>query len=214
MISSPMWCVPGAARGASRARGKRPALTSLCIPRQVRLVEEELGLAEHTYFLYSSDHGFQLGNFNILTYLVDHRDNRTGNFLVAKDDSNRRVFAIDNGVTFGAKVFNWFFPWSYAWRKIQVPALPRQAVDRLRELERKIKEKRQQAHLDKVLRAAQLKLKTDVETLRKREQEKKEAVDEAVAQKKRMERISQIRADKKRAADDEERAKKLKDVRH
>ena len=83
-----------------------------------------------------------------------------------------------------------------------------------RELERKIKEKRQQAHLDKVLRAAQLKLKTDVETLRKREQEKKEAVDEAVAQKKRMERISQIRADKKRAADDEERAKKLKDVRH
>ena len=29
-------------------------------------MEEELGLAEHTYFLYSSDHGFQLGNFNIL----------------------------------------------------------------------------------------------------------------------------------------------------
>ena len=61
-----MWCVPGAARGASHARGKRPALTSLFTPRQVRLVEEELGLAEHTYFLYSSDHGFQLGNFNIL----------------------------------------------------------------------------------------------------------------------------------------------------
>ena len=32
----------------------------------VRLVEGELGLAEHTYFVYTSDHGFQLGQFNIL----------------------------------------------------------------------------------------------------------------------------------------------------
>ena len=32
----------------------------------VHLVETELGLADSTYFLYSSDHGFQLGQFNIL----------------------------------------------------------------------------------------------------------------------------------------------------
>ena len=32
----------------------------------VHLVEGELGLAEHTYFVYTSDHGFQLGQFNIL----------------------------------------------------------------------------------------------------------------------------------------------------
>ncbi len=93
-------------------------------------------LYDEERFLTDANYAWFLGNFNILTYLVDHRDNRTGNFLVAKDDRYRRVFAIDNGVTFGAKVFNWFFPWSYSWRTIKVPALPRQAVDRLRKLER------------------------------------------------------------------------------
>lgn len=35
------------------------------IEATVKLVEAE-GLADNTYFLYSSDHGFQLGEFNIL----------------------------------------------------------------------------------------------------------------------------------------------------
>jgi hypothetical protein len=57
-----------------------------------------------------------------------------GNFLVSKNDEDRRVFAIDNGTTFGAFFFNWFYPPSFAWREIKVPAIPRNAVNRLRKL--------------------------------------------------------------------------------
>jgi hypothetical protein len=57
-----------------------------------------------------------------------------GNFLVSKTDEDRRVFAVDNGTTFGQFFFNWFYPPSFAWRKIRVPAIPRNAVNRLRKL--------------------------------------------------------------------------------
>ena len=49
-----------------------------------------------------------------------------------------------------------------------------------RELERKIKEREQRARLDKVLAAAQLKLKTDVKQLKEKKDEKNNAVREAL----------------------------------
>jgi hypothetical protein len=67
---------------------------------------------------------------------VNHHDNRKGNFLVSENEQDRRVFAIDNGTTFGAILFNWFYPPSFSWRKIKVPALPRKTVERLRALTR------------------------------------------------------------------------------
>ncbi len=91
-------------------------------------------LYEPERFASEGRYAYHLANFNILTYLVTHRDNRQGNFLVSKNEADRRVFAIDNGTTFGAWWFNWFYPPTYAWRNIQVPALPRKTVDRLREL--------------------------------------------------------------------------------
>ncbi len=102
-------------------------LEDLTVPE--RVYDEQRFLTDHTY-------AWHLANFNILTYLINQRDGRTGNFLVANDDERRIVFAIDNGVTFGAKVYNWFFPWTYAWTKVRVAALPRQAVDRLRKVRR------------------------------------------------------------------------------
>lgn len=54
-----------------------------------------------------------------------------------------------------------------------------------RELERKIREKEQRAKLDKVLAAAQLKLKTDVKQLKEKRKEKRDAVDEALKNQKK-----------------------------
>ena len=85
-------------------------------------------------FVVDGRYAMHLANFNILTYLVNHHDNRSGNFLVSKRDHDRRIFAIDNGTTFGAGLFNWFYPPSYAWRKIRVSALPKKAIDRLRKV--------------------------------------------------------------------------------
>ncbi len=139
--SAMMRCIPLDEWEGLKGAGASPSVPGTkCVLVMLAMWLQDVTLPDPLYdeerFLTDANYAYFLGNFNILTYLVDHRDNRTGNFLVAKDDRQRRVFAIDNGVTFGAKLFNWFFPWSYAWRKIQVPALPRQAVDRLRQLER------------------------------------------------------------------------------
>ena len=91
-------------------------------------------LYDEQRFSTDARYAYNLANFNILTYLINHHDNRMGNFLVSKSDEDRRVFAIDNGTTFGAFFFNWFYPPSFSWRKIKVPALPAKAVERLRSL--------------------------------------------------------------------------------
>jgi hypothetical protein len=93
-------------------------------------------LYEEEQFLNDVNYAYHLANFNIFAYLINLRDNRKGNVLVSKDDSNRRVFAIDNGVAFGTIWYNWFYPPTYSWRQIRVPALPQNSVDRLRKLQR------------------------------------------------------------------------------
>jgi hypothetical protein len=88
-------------------------------------------LYEEERFFRDRRYAYHMGSFNILTYLIDHRDGREGNFLVAKDARNRRVFSVDNGISFGALLFNYFVP---NWNDIKVPALRREAIERLRNL--------------------------------------------------------------------------------
>jgi hypothetical protein len=70
-----------------------------------------------------------LAHFNLLTYLVEHRDTRAANVLASRDASNRRVFAVDNGIAFGGRLYNFF---KDHWDDLRVPALPRRSVERLR----------------------------------------------------------------------------------
>jgi hypothetical protein len=91
-------------------------------------------LYDEQRFLTDGRYAYNLANFNLLTYLVGHHDQRLGNVLVSTDPDNRRVFAIDNGVSFDPFFFNWFFPPNFAWREMRVPAIPRNAVNRLRKL--------------------------------------------------------------------------------
>lgn len=75
-----------------------------------------------------------IASFNMLTYLVAHKDGRTGNFLTSSDETDRRVFAVDNGISFGGMVHNWFVR---NWHKIRVAGLRKEHVDRLRGLDRR-----------------------------------------------------------------------------
>ncbi|MBW2267556.1 MAG: hypothetical protein JRH16_03185 [Deltaproteobacteria bacterium] len=70
-----------------------------------------------------------MADFNVLTYLIEHEDGREGNFLVSEFAEERRIFSIDNGVAFGARMKNFFVP---NWHKIRVPALRKESVARLR----------------------------------------------------------------------------------
>ena len=77
-------------------------------------------------------YAYYLANFNLLTYLIRHRDGRDGNFMIARDGNRPVTFSIDNGVAFGGLFFNWFVP---NWDKIRVPALRRSSIERLRALQ-------------------------------------------------------------------------------
>ena len=68
-------------------------------------------------------------DMNLVAYLIAHRDGRLANFLVPEDHDDGRIYLIDNGISFGGLVWNYFVP---NWNDIRVPALGREAVDRLR----------------------------------------------------------------------------------
>ena len=68
-----------------------------------------------------------VADFNLLTYLIEHRDGRGGNILVSAD--GERVWSVDNGIAFGNLVWNYFVT---NWDVLRVPALRKASIDRLR----------------------------------------------------------------------------------
>jgi hypothetical protein len=95
-------------------------------------VEPEV-LYDPARFTADALYAYHLSNFNVLAYLVAHRDCRPGNILAADDDSDRRVFAVDNGISFGSWIYNFL---TTNWNVIRVPAIRRAVVERLRGLDR------------------------------------------------------------------------------
>jgi hypothetical protein len=90
-------------------------------------------LYDESRFLQDPTYAYFMSNFNLLTYLVEHRDARVGQFLVSKDDKRRQVFSIDNGISFGFWPYNFFI---VQWEKIHVPALRKNSIERLRKIQR------------------------------------------------------------------------------
>jgi len=133
-------CVPVEIQSRYRPNARPTLEGTNCLLNAISLWLENVTVPDTFYdearFLSDPAYAYAYGTFNILTYLSDHLDNRKGNFLVSKDDRFPRAYAIDNGIAFGSWIYNWFIPSSYAWRKIVVPAVPKSAVDRLRELQR------------------------------------------------------------------------------
>jgi len=90
-------------------------------------------LYDESRFLEDPTYAYFMSNFNILTYLIQHRDARVGQFLVSKDDKQRQLFSIDNGISFG------FWPYNFLitqWDTIHLPALRQDSIDRLRKIQR------------------------------------------------------------------------------
>ncbi|MDO9092168.1 MAG: hypothetical protein Q7U99_06015 [Rubrivivax sp.] len=71
-----------------------------------------------------------VGQMNILTHLIEHRDANLGNFLIGKAEVGARVFSIDHGVAFASIDSDR----GDAWKDIRVKRLPADAVARLRDL--------------------------------------------------------------------------------
>jgi len=69
-----------------------------------------------------------IGQLNVLTYLIRHRDSNAGNFLIGKAATGARVFSIDHGVAFASTDSDR----GEAWKDIRVNRLPADTVARLR----------------------------------------------------------------------------------
>lgn len=73
-----------------------------------------------------------LANLNVLTYLIKHNDENTGNILISENPVNPRLFAVDNGLAFDEKQSIL----GARWRELRVPAVPAYTVERLRKIKR------------------------------------------------------------------------------
>lgn len=73
-----------------------------------------------------------IGNMNILTYLIRHRDANVGNFLISVDSANPRVFSVDNGVSFESEASNRGTEWS----RLRIERVPARTIERLRQVTR------------------------------------------------------------------------------
>jgi hypothetical protein len=71
-----------------------------------------------------------IGQLNIFTYLIEHRDSNQGNFLISNAEQGPRVFSIDHGVAFASLDSDR----GTAWLKLRVDRLPKDVVDRVRPL--------------------------------------------------------------------------------
>jgi hypothetical protein len=71
-----------------------------------------------------------IGQLNVFTYLIEHRDSNQGNFLISDAEQGPRVFSIDHGVAFASLDSDR----GTAWLKLRVDRLPKDTVDRVRPL--------------------------------------------------------------------------------
>ncbi len=71
-----------------------------------------------------------IGQLNVLTYLIRHRDSNLGNFLLGKAEVGARVFSIDHGVAFASEESDR----GEVWKDMRVNQLPADTVERLRQV--------------------------------------------------------------------------------
>jgi hypothetical protein len=71
-----------------------------------------------------------IGQLNVLTYLIRHRDSNAGNFLISREAAGARVFSIDHGVAFASIDSDR----GELWKDMRVNRLPADVVERLRKV--------------------------------------------------------------------------------
>lgn len=69
-----------------------------------------------------------IGQLNVLTHLIQHRDSNVGNFLIGRAERGARVFSIDHGVAFASGDADR----GELWKDMRVNVLPADTVQRLR----------------------------------------------------------------------------------
>jgi hypothetical protein len=79
-----------------------------------------------------------IGQLNVLTHLIQHRDSNAGNFLIGKAEKGARVFSIDHGVAFASIDSDR----GELWKDMRVTQLPADTVAQLRTITLPVLEQR------------------------------------------------------------------------
>jgi len=87
---------------------------------------------ERSRFSRDTRYAYHVGNLNLFTYLVEHRDAKDNNFLIPDDQDNPQVFSIDNGISFSGA----YNPFVRHLDHIEVGGVPVKSVERLRKVTR------------------------------------------------------------------------------
>lgn len=69
-----------------------------------------------------------IGQLNVFTVLIRHRDSNQGNFLLGKAETGARVFSVDHGVAFASDDSDR----GDAWKNMRVTRIPADTLERLR----------------------------------------------------------------------------------
>jgi hypothetical protein len=72
-----------------------------------------------------------IADVNLFTYLIGHSDSHQGNFVITLEPDAPLVYSVDNSLSLGLPKNRKLKP-HHDWSHIQVPALRRGAIDRLR----------------------------------------------------------------------------------
>ena len=73
-----------------------------------------------------------IGELNVFTYLIEHRDSNMGNFLISKVEQGPRVFSIDHGVAFASLDSDR----GTDWLELRVDRLPKDTIERVRTMDK------------------------------------------------------------------------------
>ena len=79
-----------------------------------------------------------IGQLNVLTFLIRHRDSNAGNFLIGRAERGARVFSIDHGVAFASIDSDR----GKLWEALRVAQLPADTIARLRTITPQLLESR------------------------------------------------------------------------
>jgi len=95
--------------------------------QEVKVIEDVYDPAR-----FEADPGYarHVGQLNVFTYLIEHRDSNVGNFLISRATTAPRVFSVDNGVAFASGDSDR----GELWRRMRVSRIPADTAQRLRSL--------------------------------------------------------------------------------
>ena len=131
--TSLMLCVP-----ADTSKGEKPNVPGAkCVLGNIAIWLREVTQPDDLYdqerFLVDPIYAYYMANFNLLTFLVSHKDGKASNFLLSKEEDRPHLFAIDNGTSFRSAIAN---PFATNWNVIRIPAFRKESIDRLRGIKR------------------------------------------------------------------------------